>query len=393
MASNGSTNKRRRTSPEGLHITDLPDGFLADVGTYLSKPSRALFAAAMTAPSASWCKFNWTHQPSATSRTIISFSPADRSKKMGGKQRSEKQWGVLDFVEIEKSLARELTDDDIGSILACIDARQTLKKLKLTGCVNIIGHGLESLRGSISLEQIDLSLVKQHERPDIQPEPLITEVAVFPILDSIIDADGCSLKCIVFPAKWRRGRMHDMRSFLGRYEQVFVNRRLSCSSCDTSMEGQPWITGTYQNNVCYSCLKQFCNGDGCDVQFCRMCKKDFCSDCVPMPACAVCGNRACNGCRCKKSCENCGEVNCEDCLPTRNCCGKPLCIECAPVLRCEDCSKQHCEDCFDGKDYDVKFCEDCQRDCCLECVINECEKDWEEACSGCKKSCAEKKKG
>ena len=280
--SNGA-NKRRRTSLEDdLHITHLPDGFLADVAAYLSKPSRALFSAAMTAPSASWCStsttFNRTRQPSTTSRAIISSQ--------------QNQWGVLDFVEIEKSLARKLTDDDVGAVLASTNARQTLKKLKLTGCVSITGHGLAPLRGSACLEQIDLSLVKQHEKANIEPEPLISEAAILPILDSIIDTTGCSLKYIVFPWKWRHSQFpwkwrmgemqNDMNQFLERYNQLFVNRRLSCSSCNTSMEGQPWITGTHQNNVCYSCLKQFCcdncaNDDDRDtlLLFCGRCDKDY----------------------------------------------------------------------------------------------------------------------
>ena len=86
-ARNG-TNMRRKDSSsvdvvDDLHITNLPDDFLADVGTYLSKPSRALFSAAMTAPSASWRKVNWARQPSVTSRAIVSSSPSDRSKMQG----------------------------------------------------------------------------------------------------------------------------------------------------------------------------------------------------------------------------------------------------------------------------------------------------------------------
>lgn len=36
---------------------------------------------------------------------------------------ADAEWGTLDFVDIEKSLASKLTDDDIGAILLCIDAR------------------------------------------------------------------------------------------------------------------------------------------------------------------------------------------------------------------------------------------------------------------------------
>ena len=40
--------KRRRTSSPQLHIGDLPDSLLTSVASYLAKPSRAMFAVAMT---------------------------------------------------------------------------------------------------------------------------------------------------------------------------------------------------------------------------------------------------------------------------------------------------------------------------------------------------------
>jgi len=49
-------NKRPKIDGDSLHINDLPIGFLVEVSTYLSKPSRAVFAAALSAPSSSWKK-------------------------------------------------------------------------------------------------------------------------------------------------------------------------------------------------------------------------------------------------------------------------------------------------------------------------------------------------
>ena len=46
-----SNNKRRRTTTsnnnDDKHITDLPDGLLVGISSYLAKPSVALFAIAM----------------------------------------------------------------------------------------------------------------------------------------------------------------------------------------------------------------------------------------------------------------------------------------------------------------------------------------------------------
>eukprot|EP00985_Skeletonema_marinoi_P001863 scaffold758_cov116-Skeletonema_marinoi.AAC.4 len=133
-------NKRRRISaagdsPQSIRcLTDLPSGILAHAASFLAEPSKALFAIALDGNSA--------------------VSPNERSAAIVGNQ-----WSILDFGGIEKELAVKLNDDDIEKVLLCIDAVNRVKRLKLTNCVNITGVGLEPLRGSLIIEQIDLSLV------------------------------------------------------------------------------------------------------------------------------------------------------------------------------------------------------------------------------------------
>ena len=74
-----------------------------------------------------------------------------------------------------------------------------LQILKLAGCVNITGSGLNVLR-STTLEQIDLSLVGKHEVPLINPEPLLSEDIVLPILDNIISRKS-GLRQLELPKK------------------------------------------------------------------------------------------------------------------------------------------------------------------------------------------------
>jgi len=182
--------KRRKISPPGnLNLTDIPDTILADVGSYLPKPSRALFAVAVTAPSSLWRGSNWDQHllpPSRAAKVILS---------------SQSDWDVLDFGEIENNLALKLGDRDVKDVLVCIDAANNLKCLKLAGCVNITGQGLEPLRGSVVLEQADLSLVKMHESPTINPDPLLSEDTVLPILSSIVDTHGNNVKHLYLPKK------------------------------------------------------------------------------------------------------------------------------------------------------------------------------------------------
>mmetsp|Transcript_25544 Transcript_25544/g.61413 ORF Transcript_25544/g.61413 Transcript_25544/m.61413 type:complete len:180 (+) Transcript_25544:147-686(+) len=150
--------KRRRTSSSSVaspNIDDIPNALLSDVAAFLPKPSRVLFALAMTAPTSSWRKSEWKRRVSVAGDFILSST----------------KWKSLDLGSIKESLSQKLTDDHVCAILSCINAKETLHTLKFTGCINITGTGLEPLRGSLVLQQIDLSLVGQHENPFIEPDP------------------------------------------------------------------------------------------------------------------------------------------------------------------------------------------------------------------------------
>lgn len=78
-------------------------------------------------------------------------------------------------------MASKLTDDDLRDTLLCVNAGDKLKRIKLTNCVSITGHGLEPLRGSSVLEQIDLCSFHTGDRENDDPEMLLTEGATIPI--------------------------------------------------------------------------------------------------------------------------------------------------------------------------------------------------------------------
>ena len=52
-------------------------------------------------------------------------------------------WEKLDFSDYP-----DLTDKELHQLLVLIDAKNTVKVLRLNDCQNIIGHGLEPFRGS-----------------------------------------------------------------------------------------------------------------------------------------------------------------------------------------------------------------------------------------------------
>ena len=78
-----------------------------------------------------------------------------------------------------------------------------------------------------------MSLVGKHESPILEPEPLLSEDVVIPILDSIISRGSESgLKHSEFPKKWRDEQSTQMDQFIQRYNDYLTNQRYCCSKCN-----------------------------------------------------------------------------------------------------------------------------------------------------------------
>lgn len=316
--------RSRVTDPRSatkISLVGLPDGVLLEVADYLVKPSRVLFAVAVTAPSPSWSITNSTRrQPSRLGRLILSSAA--------------KGWDRLDFGDVEQSLANRFTDIDLYAALVCIDAVNKLKCLRLTGCVQLIGQGLESLRGSVVLEQIDLSMVGLHEKPDLDCPPSISEDVVLPILYTILQANDNSLKLVQLPKLWRQEPTHENSEFIEAFN-TSMNNSLYCTKCnggiylelsDWVMSSQGICYGTY-NHVCSACVKLFCGrseSDACKTRFCFGCERDYCRNCATFVDCDFCSNIFCQGCL-HHRCTSCSENFCPSCLKDES--------------RCPDCNQ------------------------------------------------------
>eukprot|EP00984_Skeletonema_dohrnii_P007875 scaffold2901_cov91-Skeletonema_dohrnii-CCMP3373.AAC.19 len=271
MASATDSSKRRRLLGDAASLdaiiscllSDLPSGILTNVANYLDAPSRLFFAAALT-----------THQITAASD--------ERNSAIVDSERT-----TLDFGDIEKDLAAKLSDGDICAVLICIDAVNRLKTLKLTNCINISGAGLEPLRGSTIIEQIDLSLVGKHQSPRLSSRPPISCEFVLPILDSIIEREGCSLRHLQFPSVWSEGGERvQFEQFIGRYNEM-INRGgiiINCAKCSAHLPPQneslidDYGTDRSQNYTCYECLKYYCevckdDDDEYMLSYCSLCEK------------------------------------------------------------------------------------------------------------------------
>ena len=340
MADIQAAKRRRVSSPinrNDIVLRDLPNEALAHAAGYLSRPSRALFSIAL-----------FRHEPNTNSASDGDLSRAILC--LNGQQRTrEEQDGILDFgKEIEESLAAKLTDDDLRVILLSIDANTKLKRLKLTGCVNVTGAGLDPLRGSSVLEQIDLSLVAEHKSPVLDPEPFISYALVVPILDSVISRDDTAMHSIVYPKSW--GDYHDntvLRGFIDRCRQMLQRRNINCQRCEGEIE--------YHLGSCYKCMKHYCYNHDEDgetlLKRCDICEKEYCHECADMDECVECFTRYCIKCRrmghCQRGCE---AKICDSCVDhSRKCdtCNTVACHYCDRSHKCQGsgCFKMYCRDC------------------------------------------------
>ncbi len=253
--------KRRKIAPSttsngNVDISDLPNETLVKIFLGVSPQDFSWFirSGISTAPSSSWRRCKWKIQPNVNSRLVLSsFASAHNDD-------DDDAWSILDFADID---GNRLTDDDVGALLSCIDAVHKVKRLKLAGCTSISGVGLEPIRGSLVLEQIDLSLVKEHRMPEIDhPVPLLSQSKVLPILSSIISMDGNRLKQFQFPQKWCAWVGSDGRRnpafgrFLSDYSLLLDSRPFNCCMCSENVD----CIGRYNDEdwVCRdSCFYKF----------------------------------------------------------------------------------------------------------------------------------------
>lgn len=260
--------------------------------------------------------------------------------------------------------------------------------MRLTHCTNFTGAGLRPLHGSTIIEQIDLSLVGDGEDPTLlDPDPPISCDLVLPILDSIIAAEGCSLKHLHFPYMWRKDRSTDtdFHAFILRYNIMRENRdTVTCLNfnCDQNLpvNGNEWI-GTRDNCAhglhnwtCYQCFKYYCefcheDDDGEKMlHYCQKCQRDYCRECVKVKECDLCSDM----------------WYCEHCFEECNECHKNICSGCMEhyCSACSYCDAVYCKECNPNVGF-VKFCEECDKSCCNLCRFRIYQEGGSDGCAEC----------
>ena len=386
------------TSP--ANINDLSAESCCIIADFLPKTSRALLAVALTAPPSSFQKSGWKGEPSAVSKAIILCTKADLpfssvldglceearvEAEARGKERELKlpvgsylrkhllrkhltdqireyycngdSWNVLDFVDLPMSLATRLSDDDVGAILVCIDAKHKLEHLTLTHCTNVIGHGLEPLRSSTRLQALNLGLVRKIEKPFWEGErdefvfddAKLSEGPVCGIIDGILGEEGNALKCLKYPYIWT-----DDSSVPNASEPMFVFQ-------SERMKQLVDEHGAFANK--FACCVYF----GYDFEgmssFLRSSnwpeQVDDCQDCCFYNFHGVCSD--------------CNDIICHECY-----------CDDADTGECEQCKTFHCPRCirYGGAD-EIKLCEDCDQYTCSSCRLTGC-KNGSNDCTTCR---------
>ena len=366
------------------HVSELPDSLLQSICSYLRPTSHLLFAVAVSDPGFSSTTSpppGW--EPSIASKAILATKNRDK----------------IDFGDNEKTLVEKMTDDDLASVLWCMDGANKLKQLRLTNCVNIIGHGLSPLFGSTVLKQIDLSTALVHTEENDSGCVLSIDL-VLPILYSIINQEGNSFTQLHLSKRWRKDQDERLTQFLVRYNQVLNSRGL-CSALPTMCKAAhsrayvwvPTRESKYglQSLTCYECTNHICvlPGETNDYKnTCIKCEKTYCRECVPTISCEECTETSCYNCTHIGTCDFCHRSTCIQCMPVLECpcCHRVGCDDCLPMTYCSSCNKSdgNCEGCPAEK-LIVETCDFCEQDFCTECrEFTFCDDCGEMYCSGCK---------
>ena len=161
-------------------------------------------------------KINNNPQRGALSKAskIVLTNPYYKAEKYTSSTRYyrypyQEDWSKLDFLDLDESLRMKLTDGDIAGVLACIDAINHLKILRLPHCIKIRGDGLFPLRGSVVLQNVDLSIVPI----EIDQTPMLSIDAVLPTLESIVEMNQNVLKNVHVPKVWRDSYNEKLNNF------------------------------------------------------------------------------------------------------------------------------------------------------------------------------------
>jgi len=366
-------------------LTEIASYLLSEAHNDRTTGGDTLLAVALTASKSSWEKLQYDD----TTDINKLLSPASKAVLLMHTDDDdwEKRFEQFDFYSIgaTASLCSKLDDIDLKAVLICIDARNNVKSLKLTGAANIRGRGLEPLMGSKVIERIDLSCSIKDSCGSL------SEGTVLPILHSIIEGSSSTLHYVQLPVKWRNDKSTKLTRFIGVYNDHLNDLARPCQN--ERKEGgvikkceNECVMGMHQHGErygiqsysCYQCMKGFChfNFECMDrFHFCPQCQKYLCNDCSIIYNCSGsgCQKTSCQDCHEVILCDRCSDAYCLDCKFVGICggCLTAVCDDCG-LNFCSCCEDCFCEECGD----DFTKCKRCEEYVCSDCLCGT-------ACEGC----------
>lgn len=388
-----------------MNIQHLPNETLTKIAGYLTFPSQAIVAVALTAPSGRFRAIADESQLREASRAIVTSAVAG----------SCDDWDTVDFGEVEPSLAARLSDDDVESVFVCLlrcELGHRVRSVFLAGCTGVRGECIRPLRHFGNLLQVDLRLVGRKSGAYETGVCSLEEDSVIGTLNRHVRTWGC-LKHVLLPEKFLLEPSNATQQFLLQLSESVERCGGVCSNCDQALVFQEngrraidcasdprwngssnWPLYGRSLTCCGSCLKDYCQHLGCRMDFCQNCRTMSCRECGAFDVCYICLSAICNDCREVNNaecgidgwnrCHDCNQSACEDCLESCPSCDRTWCLECSPILHCERCNKTaSCDDCGSGEELGITWCEDGDHCLCRECRMSVCIEEGEDSCDAC----------
>lgn len=320
-------------------------------------------------------------------------------------------WVKIDFSPFQEQCKKQslgrgesLLDSMLRGLLVRVNARETTTYLSLQGCTEIVGHGLEPMRGSHVLERINLDVGPFHQALD--------EQVILDILRTMLPHKLYHVEFPLLNGTWPHiPRVDFIRDLHAAMKQRDLDQKVACTSChypvcDETKQIVPSFHGLPPSR-CGVCHKPYCRTATCptgmkdcrecgkascapcnevlqcsncaisycsDCEFvtdpCIVCKKRSCSVCVSIPICTVAGCTValCDGCAEQSSislerCDICEDTICSKCYTMSRCdrcdfqsCHETFCSECDSGAHCSECERHFCSSCFGGDDGVCRRC-------------------------------------
>lgn len=301
-------------------------------------------------------------------------------------------WKDIDFAEVSPTKSRQLSDRSLEAFLTAVNAREVTESLSLMGCTAIQGSGLEPLRRSQCLEQVDLR--RTREEATTVGETGLDDGTVIDVLSTMaplsgVDHGTTGLKIVKF-RKQQEGNEegnHFYECFSPIIEDFYCSlhdsladqverNRVSCASCSVPLIDRlvPKVYFDYLAHIgyCAQCKTHTCGEGDCRHAggICGVCMDQKCVDCGDVFMCILCGGDYCMECKESFVCPSCNYTFCSDCEVEVSCglCDQhKSCTECiidGELMLCEGCDVFCCRDCRL-----VEFCQGCERTICSECAL------------------------